>query len=175
MNEDQLNIQGVVFGVEEILQSIRANSDKKIECVNIICLDTLFLDADLLNPGINTAVIASNWRVHQKTTISLKGSDAVVHPKISADDGIMGPNDEVAESGKNGEPGFPGHSGGCFFGKVVGRGFVTGLDKLTIDVSGGHGGAGQNGGQGAKGRDGKDGDVSLLEEPNPALLISNQV
>lgn len=94
---------------------------------------------------------ATNLKISQKYTISLKGLDAKNHQKVEPVKGYQ--LDGTGKNGLDGLPGLPGQTGGSFFVEITEGGTVTGIENLTIDLRGGKGGDGQNGGDGADGKD----------------------
>jgi len=172
-DNNTLHIEGAVFGVKEVMEKIKANHDKEIKFVSIFNYDTLYIDDDLINPGISTAILAKDWKVYGDRKISLKGKDAqnFEFPAQS----VHGQNkDGSGKSGINGIPGEPGESGGSFFGKVMLGGKITGIDKLLIDIRGGDGGNGQDGGDGSNGCDGKDAALKPVNDRDPKCLVGRE-
>ncbi|MGI2257164.1 hypothetical protein ACRRVD_01105 [Candidatus Cardinium hertigii] len=123
------------------------------ENIKIYALNTIFVDADLNLTQISfddlyVYMIAPKWEVVGNHTITLDGSDnnyyqhkKPVRPTTSG------------SSGKYGDPGLPGYSGGYFLG--IGKTFIN-SENLVISSNGGQGQRGQDGGDGSDGIDGKD-------------------
>jgi hypothetical protein len=158
---DSLYIRSKLLGVSEIMNTIKAHSDK-FKFLSVFAYDTIYLDEDLINPGINTSIIATRWRVNGDRIISLKGKDGANYEQPKADDGHGLKIDGVGEFGKDGLPGKAGQNAGSFFGKSIK--IFPESNKLTIDVSGGNGARGQHGGDGAVGEIGMDGNRDKLIE-----------
>ena len=145
-------IAGFLLGVSDINKMLRGRTISEVE---VYSLNTLLIDEDFTQPGINLTLMAPHWWVIENKTISLKGSDGLAHDVAKARDG----NADYPD-GEHGLPGNPGESSGYFYGK--GKVF-RGLENLTIDVRGGKGGPGQDGGNGINGQDGRSGNKTEVE------------
>lgn len=121
---------------------------KPIRSVEVIALDTVFVDKDLIMNSTNSlhmTIIAPIWDILDQYTITMDGKAAEPINKTHADDGLPETN------GNNGTHGLPGEPGGIFLG--IGETFKN-SQYLTINVNGGDGGPGQDGGRGGDGRNG---------------------
>ncbi|CAJ0754669.1 23666_t:CDS:2, partial [Entrophospora sp. SA101] len=152
-----LTFKGLIIGAEDINAAME---DKELSEVNVYSLNSLFIDEDIIAPGVNLTLMSPKWHVVGKRKISLKGKPGTWHQpkqidendgnseKIDENDGNSEQIDERDENseqihGRDGLPGLPGYNGGHFYAK--GKKFFN-LSSLTIDVSGGDGGQGQDGG-----------------------------
>ncbi|CAH1764903.1 15193_t:CDS:2 [Entrophospora sp. SA101] len=170
----KLIFKGLIVGAEDINDAMKG---QELSEVNVYSLNSLFIDEDIIAPGVNLTLMSPNWYVVGKRKISLKGKPGTWHQLSKAVDGIdeingnkelIDQNDENSEpidendgnsepiderggeDGLPGLPGLPGKNGGDFYAK--GKKFFN-LSSLTIDVSGGDGGQGQDGGNGGNGLD----------------------
>lgn len=146
-NDDQINevicssnklvVKGNKINISDILNITCLKQAKFIE---LFALDTLIIDAnfDMIGQKVQLSIIAPKWEViGEERKIILDGRD--VQPLFI----------DYASSGigkfKDGNPGKPGDSAGCFLG--IGNEFING-ENLQIHVNGGAGGPGQFGGNG---------------------------
>lgn len=157
-----LTIKGFIIGAEDVHQVLSKYYGEQISEINLYCLNSMFIDADISAQGVNLILTSPQWRVVGKRTINLEGKEGAAYKYEKANNGIS-----YGENGKDGSPGTPGLPGGHFYGK--GKEF-TNLSSLTINVSGGTGGKGQNGGNGAEGIPGGNG--GLEDVKNGKELIS---
>lgn len=103
------------------------------------------MDADLVLPGVNLAIIAPNWSIDSNKAIDLSGrSGRGPDPKPATPktpDKYTIPPDH----GADGKPGYPGESSGNLM--IIGLS-DNDTTKLTIKLNGGDGGGGQDAGNG---------------------------
>nr|CAG8514099.1 12282_t:CDS:2 [Entrophospora candida] len=170
-----LTFKGLIIGAEDINAAME---DKELSEVNVYSLNSLFIDEDIIAPGVNLTLMSPKWHVVGKRKISLKGKPGTWHqPKqIDENDGNSEQIDEKDGNseqihGRDGLPGSPGQNGGHFYAK--GKKFFN-LSSLTIDVSGGDGGQGQDGGNGGNGLDGSDIGKEIVESRDESALVSRK-
>ncbi|CAG8513130.1 11420_t:CDS:1 [Cetraspora pellucida] len=80
-----LTLEGIIIGTEDI--NIAMN-DQKLSEINVFSFNSLFIDKDIVAPGINLTIISPQWRVVGKRIINLKGNPGPPHPSNKAKDGI---------------------------------------------------------------------------------------
>ncbi|CAL1279884.1 unnamed protein product [Larinioides sclopetarius] len=119
---------------------------ENLKFLYVFASHTIFIDEDLILPGLGVALIAPKWEIIGDRKINLDGTDGETHSSVKASDGTAG-----ATKGERGIPGLPGKPGGTFFG--IGESFVNGA-HLIITANGGNGGPGQHGGNGLRGNKG---------------------
>ncbi|CAG8769974.1 7319_t:CDS:1 [Cetraspora pellucida] len=96
-----LTLEGMIIGTEDI--NIAMN-DQKLSEINVFSLNSLFIDEDIIAPGINLTIISPQWRVVGKRIINLKGNPGPPHPSNKAKDGIGDKiNDEIPKEKSNDE------------------------------------------------------------------------
>ncbi|CAG8481471.1 23625_t:CDS:1, partial [Dentiscutata erythropus] len=175
-----LTIKGIIIGTEDL---ISVSNYQRFSEINVYCLNSLFIDEDIIAPGVNLSFISPRWYVIGKRRINLQGLSGPSHKTSKAKNGktdqrgakieVENINKEKEASkemnGENGLPGLPGHNGGHFY--AIGNYFFD-LSSLTINVSGGNGGQGQDGGDGAKGLSGSDHVKTFVEERLEKVLAS---
>lgn len=112
---------------------------KQAKFVELFALETLVVDEDFDMTGhkVQLSIIAPKWEVIDERKIVLNGRMVTTFHIDYAASGIV--------SFKDGKPGKPGDSAGCFLG--IGNEFING-ENLQIHVDGGIGGPGQFGGNG---------------------------
>ncbi|GBC08661.1 hypothetical protein RclHR1_00830012 [Rhizophagus clarus] len=160
----KLTLKGLMIGIKDLNTAMK---DQNLSEINIYSLKYLFIDEDVIAPGINLTLISPRMSVIGKRIINLKGNPGPQHQPSKASDGVSGSEDQI--NGKDGLPGLPGGNGGNFYAK--GKKFFN-MSSLTIDVSGGDGGKGQDGGNGAKGMDGRDhGRENVMNRKESALIL----
>lgn len=121
--------------------------------VVIFGLSTFVVDEDFR--GANLVAIAPCWHVLGSREIVLKGENARDH--------------QLGTSTEHGLPGYHGKPGGAFLGIAHS---TVGLERLTIDTSGGDGSPGQNGGDG---RNGTDAELTLPSPTDTFLEGYNKI
>ncbi|CAG8506914.1 7934_t:CDS:1 [Cetraspora pellucida] len=80
-----LTLEGIIIGTEDINNAM---NDQKLSEINVFSLNSLFIDEDIIAPGINLTIISPQWRVVGKRIINLKGNPGPPHPSSKAKDGI---------------------------------------------------------------------------------------
>ncbi|GFY49028.1 uncharacterized protein TNIN_391941 [Trichonephila inaurata madagascariensis] len=120
----------------------------KFKFIHVFALKSIFVDRDISYPGIKLPItfIAPKWEIVETKNIDLSGTEGKSHSNSKAKDGTYS-----KRNGENGLPGYPGGSGGAFFG--IAERIVNG-ERLTVAANGGRGGSGQGGGFGYQGKDG---------------------
>jgi len=135
-----LTCSAVFLGCGDIMSTFDAKLHKKI----ILYLGhTFYCDTGLTLPGVSLIIVAPYWTISGNRTISLKGKDA--ENDIAAQTESIH-DDHTKGAGKDGMPGAPGQHGGHMVSQHI---TMTGVDKLTVNTSGGNGGSGANGRNGA--------------------------
>lgn len=135
---NKLVVKGNRINMSDILKIACLKNAKFVE---LFALDTLIIDEDFVKTGerVQLSIIAPKWKIVGKRKIILDG-----HQKQPL-------TIDYAASGigrfKDGKPGKPGDSAGCFLG--IGVEFID-ESNLEIHVNGGVGGPGQFGGNGTK-------------------------
>jgi hypothetical protein len=159
----KLTLKGLMIGIKDLNTAMK---DRNLSEINIHSQRYLFIDEDVIAPGINLTLISPQMSVIGTRKINLKGNPGPQHQPSKASDGVSGSEEQI--NGKDGLPGFSGGNGGNFYAK--GKNFFN-MSSLTIDVSGGDGGKGQDGGNGAKGMDGRDhGRENVMNRKESALI-----
>ncbi|CAG8559764.1 6677_t:CDS:1, partial [Racocetra fulgida] len=80
-----LTLEGIIIGTEDL--NIAMNNLKLFE-INVFSLNSLFIDKDIIAPGINLTMVSPQWRVIGKRIINLKGNPGPPHASSKANDGI---------------------------------------------------------------------------------------
>ncbi|CAG8755657.1 1664_t:CDS:1, partial [Racocetra persica] len=80
-----LTLEGIIIGTEDL--NIAMNNLKLSE-INVFSLNSLFIDKDIIAPGINLTIASPQWRVIGKRIINLKGNPGPPHASSKANDGI---------------------------------------------------------------------------------------
>ncbi|CAJ0909811.1 9169_t:CDS:2, partial [Entrophospora sp. SA101] len=80
-----LTFKGLIIGAEDINAAME---DKELSEVNVYSLNSLFIDEDIIAPGVNLTLMSPKWHVVGKRKISLKGKPGTWHQPSKAVDGI---------------------------------------------------------------------------------------
>jgi ankyrin repeat protein len=172
-----VQIKGKTITSDDIKTGINDDCLSQLEAVEVyaqkVILSSNFEHSKL--KGINFSIIAKQWEITKNITIDVSGVAGASHDpsKAANGDDITDTNPDGSgkrgNKGANGLPGLPGGPGGNFFG--AGEEFF-GIEKLTINVSGGRGGKGQDSGDGSNGTDATaNGSKELLQQRTPMTLI----
>ncbi|CAG8575190.1 13644_t:CDS:1 [Dentiscutata heterogama] len=86
--ESLLTIEGIIIGIEDLNTAMNDQEISEISEINMFSLNSLFIDKDIIAPGINLALISPKLRVIGKRTINLKGNPGPLHQPNKANDGI---------------------------------------------------------------------------------------
>ncbi|XP_022201212.2 uncharacterized protein LOC111058025 [Nilaparvata lugens] len=141
-----LSKSNTVVVVDSVLKTSGLHLDKLgkgrlSKTVVLVALRKLYIDSDLVMKGWNLIVIAPEWHVLGKFTLSVDGKDPSATYRGQA------------SPGEHGKDGASGSSAGNFLGVAL---HYFNSHQLTISASGGNGERGQDGGDGKDGRDGQD-------------------
>ncbi|CAJ0748571.1 3648_t:CDS:2, partial [Entrophospora sp. SA101] len=148
----KLIFKGLIVGAEDINDAMKG---QELSEVNVYSLNSLFIDEDIIAPGVNLTLMSPNWYVVGKRKISLKGKPGTWHQlrdfyaKGKKFFNLSSLTIDV--SGGDGGQGQDGGNGG------------NGLDETFVSYDPGHkGGSGGQGGEG--GFEGKPGFV-VIDSP----------
>jgi len=150
-----LTVQGAVIGSSDIQSALSPH----VRAINSTS-EVLFIDQNIEAPGVNVSFRAPHWKIIEERTIDLSGRAGADLP-------------DRANQGQNGQLGNPGGNGGNF----EAHGEIDGVERLSVNTSGGHGGRGQHGGHGVNGINGYDvtiADEALVNNGDDRALISTR-
>lgn len=125
--DNHLIVKGTQISTSDVIEADCWGTAQYIE---VFATDTITIDADIVLEGRNARIkfVAPGWAVAGERIINLNGFNGSQHFPLNASDGIG--------TFRHGKPGYPGQSGGIFFG--YGETF-DGTEKLTICANGGRG------------------------------------
>ncbi|CAG8693177.1 3788_t:CDS:2, partial [Dentiscutata erythropus] len=149
-NEDK-NL--IIKGDYIVLSKIDDKYFTNIKSIKVFCLNTLFIDTNLYGKkfqGVTITCISLCWNIIDKRLIELNRAMGLPHSPSKAENRRNGRTNVQLLHGKDGRPGLPGETAGCFFG--IGREFIN-RNELIINADGGKGGPGQHGSDGGRGQD----------------------
>ncbi|KAF0530317.1 50S ribosome-binding GTPase family protein [Gigaspora margarita] len=86
--EHLLTLEGIIIGTEDLINVMNNQEISEISEINMFSLNTLFIDKDIIAPGVNLSLISPKLRVVGKRTINLKGNSGPLHQPNKANDGI---------------------------------------------------------------------------------------
>ncbi|CAG8613179.1 25244_t:CDS:2 [Dentiscutata erythropus] len=90
--EHLLVLEGIIVGTEDL--SIAMN-DQEFSEINVFSLNSLFIDKDIIAPGINLTLVSPQWHVVGKRIINLKGNPGSLHQPNKANDGIPSTREQI--------------------------------------------------------------------------------
>jgi len=158
INGNTIIFRGILISVAQIKAKIMARSQINWNRLEIYCLNTFFLDEDLIFPGVDVLITAPTWVMYTAAEINLSGKDQAEVPQVNEN--------------KDGKPGLPGGNSGNFVG--ICQTFV-GQRLLRMRLRGGKGGQGSGGKDGKVGDAGADGDLEKVKNRDPSLMISKEI
>ncbi|CAG8693641.1 8253_t:CDS:2, partial [Racocetra persica] len=124
-----LTFEGIIIGTEDL---IPAMNNQELSEINVISLNSLFIDQDINAPGINLTLISPKWHVVGKKLINLKGISGFSHKPNKANDGITS-TERQDTNGEDGLPGLPGYCGGNFYdGDNFGEKFLIKKEDMEL-------------------------------------------
>nr|CAG8507001.1 14005_t:CDS:2 [Entrophospora candida] len=99
--EYKLTFKGLIIGAEDINDAMEG---QELSEINVYSLNSLFIDEDIIAPGVNLTLMSPNWYVVGKRKISLKGKPGAQHQPSKGIDEKDINKELIDQNDENSEP-----------------------------------------------------------------------